>query len=1056
MGTDFLRKGGPANDWEDQWTVCRGKEPGHAALLPHGDVGPAPLGDGLPSPWRLGLSGEWRMRYFPSVEGIYEGVLTEGTDGEGWATIPVPSNWQMHGYDIPVYTNVRYPIPVEPPYVPAQNPAGVYRRHFALGKDWMGRRTYIAFEGVDGAMYLFVNGVNVGYSQGSRTPAEFDVTDLVSEGRNELCAVVLKWSDGTYLEDQDKWRMSGIFRDVHAYSLPTAHIRDAFFTSEFDGGYDDAKIRLRVNVRNASREGTGALSLSYRLYDGGSGVAHEGESRALEGLGPHEERVVSFAAELARPIKWSDETPYLYTLAMALSDASGAEAERVSIKVGFRKVEARGGRILVNGVPIILKGANRHEHDDVRGACVTRESMLADIRLLKSHNFNSVRTSHYPDCPEWYDLCDEYGIFLIDEADIECHGMVQWGRGRAGSHRLEPAEDASWLNAFLDRGVRMVERDKNHPSVIMWSLGNESGYGPNHDAMAGWMRGYDPSRPIHYEGTIRWDGGKISPSVDVISCMYPSVEGIRRLASAEGEDRPVIMCEYSHAMGNSNGNLKEYWDAVRSCRRLCGGFIWEWADHGILRGDGEGARHWAYGGDFGDEPNDGNFCIDGLIWPDRRPHPGMEECRKVLQPLHVTAADLPAGRLRVRSEYGFTDASGLCMGWELRRDGTPLRGGTVEGFRVGPMSEAEFTVDYGCALDSPGHEHWLNVRFTLKEDAPWAPKGHVVAWEQFGLPVVPRTAHATARAPSGRPLEAAAEAGGARVRVRGDGFEAAFSKATGMLEYFGDGKGALIDGPMAVNLWRAPTDNDAPLQARRWREAGLDAMEYVPVEVGFDLAGHSAARFWARLTGYGAGKAAVSCGVSYAVYPSGEVKVGLEVHPYPHLYSLPRIGLAISVPGGFEDAEWYGRGPGESYCDRKAGSPVGLYSCKVDDFYVPYIMPQENGNRTDVRWMALRDGAGRGLLIRGAPTFEASAHHYTDADFAEARHTTDLRRREGITLRMDLRNAGLGGASCGPDTLPEYRVAPEPTDGAFWLSALGAGSDPMDEYVGSALPYTKI
>ncbi|MDO8685826.1 MAG: glycoside hydrolase family 2 TIM barrel-domain containing protein, partial [Clostridiales bacterium] len=614
------------NDWENPAVVEINKEPGHVTLMSYKSEEDATSCDKNRSQWYCSLNGSWKFFLAKRVNDTPANFMEPNYPDRSWDSIDVPSNWQMQGYDIPIYTNATYPIPANPPYVPEENPTGLYRRKFAIPENWDGRRILIVFDGVDSAFYLWINGEKVGYSQGSRTPAEFDITPYIVKGENLIAAQVLRWSDGTYLEDQDMWRMSGIYRDVYMFCTSHVHIRDFFIRTELDKAYKDAILKMRVNIRNYSVIKADSHQVVLRLYDtAGNKVLEKSAGQGTGIIHSGNEISINLVENINNPSKWSAEKPELYTVTLSLIDGSNNIIEVESSKIGFRQVEIKGGKILINGAEVYFRGVNRHEHDDVTGKTVSKESMIRDIKLMKQFNFNAVRTSHYPDCPTWYELCDQYGIYLIDEADLECHGLASfYHRNENEDGWTSPVDfsnDPQWLNAYMQRCVRMVERDKNHPSVIMWSLGNESGYGYNHDAMAGWIHGYDRTRPVHYEGTINMEGN-VSPSVDVISVMYPSLEWLVNAASDTVDDRPIIMCEYSHAMGNSNGNFKEYWETIYKYPRLRGGFIWEWVDHGIkMKGDTpslpgklvkefpllnmknkDGEEWWAYGGDFGDKP----------------------------------------------------------------------------------------------------------------------------------------------------------------------------------------------------------------------------------------------------------------------------------------------------------------------------------------------------------------------------------------------------------------------------------------------------------------------
>ena len=1024
----------------DPTVVGRNKEPGHAQTIPYPDEESALSMVREGTPWYLSLDGEWRFTCVSNPSEAPHGFWKEDYDAHEWSTIPVPSNWQMEGYGVPRYLDVGYPFPKDPPRVPRDdNPTGCYRRGFTVPSSWDGRRIFLVFEGVDSAFHLWVNGEKVGYSQGSRLPAEFDVTPYVNS-ENLLAVRVYRWSDGSYLEDQDMWRLSGIFRSVHLYSTPETHVRDVFVRTHLDEEYINAVLRLRFKVKSYKDPSSGTIEV--KLYSpNGDPVFSEPLMEGVLKQRIQHEAVVEVEKVIRGPLKWSAEHPHLYTLVWALKDDDGEALEYGSCRVGFRQVDIQEGRILINGVPVLLKGVNRHEHEDRRGHAVSRESMVEDILLMKRFNFNAVRNSHYPCDPEWYHLCDEYGLYVMDEANIECHGLAQI---RSHESIVEPANDPSWLTAFTERCVRMVERDKNHPCVVMWSLGNESGYGPNHDAAAGWIRDYDPTRPIHYEGTIRRPG-RVSPVVDVISCMYPTVDytvprpdetprhGLVTLAEDPAEERPIIVCEYAHAMGNSVGNLREYWEPIWRYPRLCGAFIWDWVDQGLHKEE-DGASFWAYGGDFGEEPHDGNFCINGLIWPDRTPHPPMYECKKVFQPVEAEAVDLSKGVIKIKNRHSFTSLEGIEVHWEMTEDGETKAEGRLPTLSTPPGGEETVSIPLDEPSPNPGAEYWLNLRYRMTHATPWSEAGHEVGWTQFKLPYgAPCREEASHEGLPPLHVDETPET----LVVRGAEFELSFDKTSAsMVSYRYEGADLISEGPR-LNLWRAPTDNDAPGFEKTWRDHGLDRLSdevksILVEQVTPQTVRVSTEKFLSAPDVDGG----FSCVITYTIQGGGEVVVEADVDPETDVPHLPRVGFSLVVPGGYETFTWYGRGPHESYWDRKEGAMVGLHSGGVDDQYVPYIMPQENGNKTDVRWAALTDEGGRGLMAIGMPLMEVGALHFTDRDLEDAKHAHELKRRDEITLSLDHKQTGLGGGSCGPDTLPKYVVKAERTRFAVRLRPL--------------------
>jgi 3-dehydroquinate dehydratase type II len=1007
---------GYVNDWENPRCVGRNKEPAHVPLTVYPDRSAALAGERVASPYVRSLGGEagsgWRFDWAPNPEQAPTGFQDRGFDDAGWDPITVPGNWELQGYGTPIYVNVQYPFSIEDlPRVPHDdNPVGSYRRAFTIPEEWDGRRIHMVFDGVDSAFYLWINGQQVGYSQGSRLPAEFDITSYVRPGENLLAVRVYRWSDGSYLEDQDMWRLSGIYRDVRLLALPSAHVRDYRVRTELDDAYQDATLAVEVVVRNVSSKPADGVNVELSLLDPQGEPVPAGARRTGADVGAKSEASLAFEMPIVAPRVWSAEQPTLYTLVLTLKDGAGQVVQVETSKVGFRKVEVRDGQICLNGVPLRIGGVNRHEHDPDTGHTVTVASMIQDIRLMKQFNINAVRTCHYPDDARWYDLCDEYGLYVLDEANIESHGV--WD---------QLAKDPEWETAFVERTVRMAERDKNHPSVIIWSLGNESGYGPNHTVIADWLHVHHPDRPVHYHPA------EDAPVVDMLSMMYPTVDLIITLAEDPDETRPIIMCEYAHAMGNSTGNLKEYWQAIESHPRLQGGFIWDWVDQGIRQTTDEGEEWFAYGGDFGDEPNDGNFCLNGLIFPDREIQPALWEYKKILEPVRVEGVDLATGEVKITNRYQFSDLSGLDITWSLTGDGEVLQSGSLPSLTVSPDHSQVVAVPFERPMVQPGTDYWLTLSFTLAEPTLWADRGHEVAWAQLKLPfdAPPAPVVTDDEMPA---LEL--DRGGQLLNVRGAEFSLCLSQATGALVSLRhQGRELIRTGPQ-LSIWRAPTDNDEGRRdrmAERWIEAGLDRLRHQVRETEVVRISPQVVRIRvASLAAPPDVAEGFEYTTTYTVFGSGDVIIDTAVVPSEGLPPLPRVGLRMCLPGEFDTFSWYGRGPHETYSDRKDGARVGVYEGAVGEQYVPYVTPQENGNKTDVRWVALTDAKGSGLLaVAEEELLNVSAHHYTTEDLTRARHTFELTRREDITLNLDHKQSGLGGASCGPGTLPQYLIQPE-------------------------------
>ncbi len=1023
--------------WKQPEVTGIAKLPGRATLFPFESEAKARSGDPDSSRWVRALSGTWKFRLYDRPEAVPEEAMLPATGDSDWSDIEVPGNWNMQGWDRPHYTNVQMPFPNLPPDVPEQNPTGVYRTHFDLPADWKGRRVVLHFGGVESVLFLHVNGRFIGLSKGTRLPAEFDITAALQPGSNLIAAKVVRWSDASFVEDQDHWWNAGIYREVYLTATDSAYVADLFARGDYDPATGKASLALAVSL-GFLKPPEAAHTIEARLYDA-RGKAVFAKPLAAE-IGPSY-RETGFAARfsrsLARVKPWSAEEPHLYRLTVVLRDATGREIEATTTRVGFRRVEVRDRQLLVNGKPVMIKGANRHEHHESRGKAVPRETMLADVLLLKRFNFNAVRTSHYPDDPHWYDLCDEYGLYVWDEADIESHAYYD-----------QLCRSPRYAAAWLDRGMRMVLRDKNHPCVVVWSLGNESGYGENHDALAGWIRRFDPSRPLHYEGTMRGEWTQASRdwtrghhASDIVCPMYPHVDDVRRWAETTTDTRPMILCEYSHAMGNSNGNLREYWELFESMKGLQGGFIWEWLDHGIKKKDSRGREYWAYGGDFGDEPNDKNFITDGLVWPDRTPHPAMYEAKKLMQPLAVEARSISTLRFRIRNKQHFAGLGWLAGSWELSVDGRIVKRGRLPRLLAGPGKTQDVTLDLERPEVRLGEEVFLTFRFVTARDLPWAPKGHEVAWEQFALPT--RPAKAPTRRPAAAP-EIAADA--ASITIAGEGFRIVFDRGSGRIrEWEAAGQRLLAAGPLGI-IWRAPTDNDGLklMPERRkalthWLELGLDRAEMRLARMAARRSAGAAVVALSHDLVVDGEPAGLRHGQVVTVTGDGVARFENTMQLAARLADPPRLGVEIVTAPGFERVLWLGRGPHECYWDRKAGAAVGLYESTVDAMHVPYIMPQENGSRADVRWMALENSRGFGLLFVADEPLHAAASHFTPQDLYRARHTIDLERRPETHVYLDLAQRGLGTASCGPDTLEAYRIGAGSHRFAYTIAPLGKG-----------------
>ena len=1003
-------------DWENPAVLEKNKEPAHCACLPYPDSQTALGNDPSGSPFIMSLKGTWKFNYAEKPGDRPVDFYKVDFDTSRWHDIAVPGNWELQGFGVPIYTDEDYPFPCDPPRIPHDdNPVGSYRRSFTIPDTWEGRQVYIHFGSVKSAMYLWVNGKNVGYSQGSKVPAEFNITDFLREGENFLALEVYRYSDGAYLEDQDYWKISGIERDVVLYSTPPVHIRDFFALPDLDAGYKDATLKVTAHVRNHLAQKIEDFHIQIDIWD----VENQSilDSPATKDLAINEEgeTAIVFDLDIKNPKKWTAETPNLYSLLLSLSDDSGQTTEVVTCRVGFRKVEIKEGRLLINGVPVYLKGVNRHEHDPVTGRYVREDSMIEDIQLMKRFNINAVRTSHYPDTPLWYELCDQYGLYVVDEANIESHGV------KSATPENPLTDRPEWREAILDRIIRMVERDKNHPSVIIWSLGNENGFGRNLAATYEWIKKRDPSRLVQSE-----DVG-LEPYTDIFCPMYDRIHEIQEYA--EGSDpRPLILCEYAHAMGNSVGNLQDYWDAIYAHEKLQGGFIWDWVDQGLAAKDENDTPFWAFGGDFGPPgtPSDDNFCINGLVFPDRKIHPHIWEVKKVYQSIKAEPVASEKGRFRIHNLFDFTNLNNFTMTWKLEGDGQVLAEGKMPGMDVAPHESKEIRIPIPKLQPKAGVEYFLKLSWATTNKTDLIPEGHEVAWDQFQLPAY---AESQSDDPSKLP-PVELEQTETQAVIKGKNFTLTFDKEQGTLSSFlFNGRELIKQGPLP-NFWRAPTDNDfgngMPERCKIWLDAGTKRrIEGVTVkktgssQVQIDVASLFEAadsRYTSR----------------FIVLGSGDVFIANRFTPgSQNLPELPRFGIQMVLPVEFDNMEWYGRGPHESYWDRKTGAAVGLYRGKVLDQHHPYIRPQESGNKTDVRWVALTDDLGTGLLAVGMPVLSVSANHYLMVDFEngpekEQRHASDLVKRDLITWNLDYKQMGVGGDdSWGARPHDKYMLHPK-------------------------------
>jgi beta-galactosidase len=1038
--------------WNDLTTIAIHKEAPHCTYTPYPD-GNTALAGGV-SPLVLPLDGEWRFHWSPDVFSIPLDFFQENYEDSNWEYLPVPSNWQMHGYDIPIYTNIRYPYALDtrrPPRVDGhRNPVGCYRRCFCLPPDWDGMRVFLQFDGVQSAFYAWVNGTFVGYNQDSMTTAEFDVTEALKPGDNVIAVEVYRWCDGSYLEDQDMWRLSGIQRSVRLAAVPPIFMRDVFAASTLDRECRDADLSITLEISNRRTGDCTGWQAAFTLIDPDGRTALQAACD-VPPLKAGETVPVGCQVAVPAPRLWSPEKPACYTLLVELVDEDGTVCEAFTIRHGFRRVEIINRQLLFNGKPLLIKGVNRHEIDPVRGQAITREQTEEDIRIAKRNNINAIRTSHYPNAPFFYELCDQYGMLVMDEANLESHGL----------RRKLPASDPRWTESCVARMRSMVARDRNHACVIFWSLGNEAGYGENFRAMKQAGKELDDTRLFHYEGDHVLD---IS---DVFSTMYTPVPVLEQIAVGEtvvvgkGEgwlpmvgtrvteqqygDKAKILCEYAHAMGNSVGRLHEYMDLFHAHDFFIGGFIWDFIDQGLLREDQPGRPYWAFGGDYGDQPNDGNFCINGLLRPDRSPNPALYEVRHQYQDIRISAVgeDAETQCFAISNTCLETPLSALDGRLRLLEDGICIRDLPLS-VEVPPGESASFPLAALGLTDvpsRPGCIYHLNFEFRLKQDTLWAPAGWLAAQEQFAWEAPPVPAMET-KSIVEQLVHGYDDEGG--YFVRGKRFLVRFTPIGDLDFYRYDGVELFVDSPR-FNFWRALTDNDRGLAnfipgllrwlvPLHWREA-TGQQQITDFHVHPEPDGTITVHLLLKIPGI-KGRAELA----YTIHADGSMRILAALHPSRPML---RLGLTFAMPGAFRHVRYFGRGPHENMPDRKQGALMGVYQTDADGMLHDYVRPQENGNRCDVRWAALTDAAGKGLRLGmvdelGAP-FHLGVHPYTLEELESARHIDELPRHRFLVVDVDHFQSGahfdfLGGRQdqqrlpAGQEYLFGFWVKPEGFD----------------------------
>lgn len=1010
------------NEWENPSVNQINREPMHAWFVPYEKEKDA-VQRRISEASRLSLNGMWDFNYSVHPESRPKDFYKKGYRLKGWKKIEVPGSWELQGFDAPIYTDTKYPFPANPPYIPEDyNPVGSYVREFTVPENWKGQEIILHFGGVESAFYCWVNGEFVGYSEDSRLPAEFVITPYLKKGQNKLAVEVYRYSDGSYLECQDFWRYSGIERDVWLIARPESRVKDFEIVAPLINNYQDGELQVKITAD--SRKLTAGTGIEVKLLDRGELVY---SARSV--VNAVTDTLHYFHTFLKNVRKWTAETPELYTLVVNTLNPQGKVRESFAHRFGFRTVEMKNGMLQVNGTPVILKGVNRHEHDPRKGRSVSFESMKEDVRLMKQFNINAVRCSHYPNREEWYELCDEYGLYLIDEANLESHGMEVTETGTL-------ANSPAWITPFMERMSRMVERDKNFTSVIIWSLGNESGYGPHFESTYHWTKKRDGSRPVQYEGAGR------EGVTDIYCPMYARVWRLREHVN-QRRPMPLILCEYAHAMGNSVGNLGDYWDLIYKYDQLQGGFIWDWVDQTFAIKDKEGNDIWGYGGDMGyvGVKNDSNFCANGLVMADRSLHPHIWEVKKIYQGVHFEGVPFRTDRIALTNRNDFLNLDNYDYFWKIKADGETILSGKLDVPAVRPHETAEVRISVPEFEVKPATEYFLHLQACTREATDLLPAGHVVATEQMLWPVEYIYPEIT-KVEGTLKVEQTAH----QIKLSGDEFEAVFSTDKGQLTHLSYQGNEVLREALQPNFWRAQTDNDVANGMMERCGIWLKAPDQMNLD---DLQVEKKGKNIQLKTRYTMQGQASVYTVIYTVYPDGAIRVEncFETEE-KNLPEMPRYGMRMILKGEYDQMTWLGRGPHENYWDRKSSADIDLYEASVWEQFHPYVRPQETANKSDVRWCALLNSAGNGIFVVGEQPLGVSAWNFPLKDILhvspniERKHGGSIRKQDMVWLNIDLQQMGIGGDnSWGAQTHPEYTVTPDNKQYAFTIVPVKPGED---------------
>jgi beta-galactosidase len=1032
---------------EDPECIGINKEPAHATLMPYGNLKEALTSKRHDSSFCQSLNGMWKFNWAADPNQRPIDFYKTDFDTSSWKEIPVPANWQVLGYGTPYYKNLGYTFRKDWPHVMSEppknytayterNPVGSYRREFDVPAAWQSRRVFITFDGVDSAFFLWINGQKAGYSVNSRNAAEFDITRYLKPGKNILAAEVYRYCAGSYLEDQDMWRLSGIFRNVTLWSAPQVHIRDFFIKTDFDNRYENATLEVTAKIRNYSDKPVGVRKLMVTLFNGdGKPTAAKGKID-VPALDPGQEKSVTVTIPVATPVKWTAETPNLYTTVLTLSGASGKDDEIISARTGFRKIEIKGRLFTINGVPVKLKGVNRHEHWPDSGHYVTEEKMIRELKLLKQGNCNHVRTAHYSDDLRWYELCDEWGIYLNAEANVECHGYY---------NVLD--REPKYEKAIVDRNIANTENFKNHASVILWSLGNENGGGSNFISAIKAVKTIDASRPVHYE-PFGIDTGN---PADVDSRMYTDVAGVEKIASDTSRTKPFYLCEYAHAMFNSMGSIGEYDDLFDRYPSLLGGAIWEWQDQGLWNGRNPDHQFMAYGGGFGEVPNDHYFIHKGIVFSDRSPKPHYPEMKRSYQSIGIEANDLAAGKLKIHNKYAFINLDKFKAQWTLCEDGTTIDSGLFGTLDMSPGAEQIVTASFKKITPKPGAEYFLCISFTLGKEELWAKAGYEIAAAQFRLPI-----GMPAAAVSDKKIKLLKlQEDGSQITVIGEGFSVVFDKTEGTISQLmrNDVNLLTTGGGPKLHLWRSPHRNDDMWAYKEWQNCGLENLKRSTIRINISQPQPSLVRIEAVVASKGTSDFSVTHSAIYNIYGDGSIVVDNAITPSGPRIPLARTGVRLLLDSKLDQFTYLGRGPMENYADRKRGSDIGLYASTIRQQMTPYVKPMECGNHEDVRWAAV-GGKGLPTLMAQADdeSMQVSALPYTDEVMTPIEYAIDLPVSTSTVLTLAVRTLGVGSNACGPHPLDKYIVWSEPTAFSYVLRLLAVGENDLSSAGRLAVP----